>query len=95
MTYPIVYGHVVFEMLNEKAEWLVNNGSPQDVSMCIWACARLGAKQQQTSKLFLEFESNIDWFMKHGTSKDVSDCIWAYKVLGKRNSKLQGSRRIQ
>ncbi|KAI2493158.1 RAP domain [Fragilaria crotonensis] len=75
----------LFRLLDEHAEWLMENGNSQCIANCVWAC---GTLRIEAPTLFKLLDHRADWLMENGNSQCVSNCAWACGALGIEAPKL-------
>ena len=66
---------------------LFENGTPQNISNSVWACAKLGIK---SPNLFGELETNATWLVENGNPQNIANCVWACATLGIKSTNLFG-----
>ena len=72
---------------DHNAKLLFENGTPQEVANCVWACATLGIK---SPNLFGELERSATWLVENGNSQAIANCVWACATLGIKSPNLFG-----
>jgi hypothetical protein len=75
----------LFEAIERRSVWLVEEGNPQSVATIAWSFARLGFN---TPKLFGAIESHSDWLVEEGTPQEVANTAWSFATLGFKAPKL-------
>ena len=65
--------------------WLFEDGTPQAVGHCIWACGKLGIK---SPNLFRMLDQRAAWLFEHGSTQTIANCVWACGKLGIRSPNL-------
>jgi uncharacterized protein YlbG (UPF0298 family) len=81
------YSVKLIAKLNSKdnVQELFETKNVQDVSNCVWACAKLGI---QSPNVFRMLESRADWLFTKGDPHSVSNCVWACAKLGIQSPNL-------
>ena len=69
----------------ETAEWLFQDGSPQSISNCVWACGKLGIKCQN---LFKVLDEGSERLLEHANPQEIANCVWACGKLGAKPRSL-------
>jgi RAP domain len=75
----------LFSAIEQKSDWLVEEGNPQDVANTAWACAKLGI---DAPRLFSAIEQKAHWLLEEGTPQAVANTAWAFATLGMRAPQL-------
>eukprot|EP00978_Attheya_sp_CCMP212_P044465 scaffold311218_cov31-Attheya_sp.AAC.1 len=52
---------ILFSQVEKHADWLVKEGTPQEIVNTVWAFATLGV---ESPKLFLQVEKHAEWLVK-------------------------------
>ena len=63
----------------ETAQWFIDNGNPQDIANCVWACGKLGI---EASDMFRLLDHRAEWLVENGNPQDLANCLWACATLG-------------
>ena len=63
----------------KTAEWLFENGTPQNIANCVWACATLGIT---SPSLFRLLDGRNEWLFANITPQNIANCVWACGTLG-------------
>ena len=63
----------------KTTKWLFENGTPQNVANCIWAC---GSLRLESPNLFRLLDQRSKWLFQHGDSQNIANCVWACGTLG-------------
>ncbi|KAI2495864.1 RAP domain [Fragilaria crotonensis] len=64
---------------------MFQNGKPQEIANCVWACAKLG---MESPNLFRLMEERAEWLFKYGNQQEIASCIWACGTLGVESPNL-------
>ena len=68
-----------------KVRVLFEANHVQNVSNCVWSCAKLGI---QSPNLFRMLESRADWIFENGKPQEISNCVWSCATLGIQSPNL-------
>jgi hypothetical protein len=75
LTFP-----ALLSVLEEHADWFVDNADPQQIATTVWACARLN---HPSPALFTAIDARAaDWLAEHGKPQEISNTVWACAKLG-------------
>ncbi|KAI2491572.1 hypothetical protein MHU86_22977 [Fragilaria crotonensis] len=72
-------GIMAFMVESEIVDWIFENGKPQEIANCVWACGALGI---EAPALFNLLDQKADWFVDNATPQGVANCLWACGTLG-------------
>ena len=61
----------LFCLLEERTEWLVDNGDPQEVVNYVWAYGKLGIKS--SSDLFHLRNKRVQWLFDHRQPQNIAN----------------------
>ena len=61
----------LFWLLEERTEWLVDNGNPQEVVNYVWAYGKLGIKS--SSDLFHLIDKHVQWLFDHRQPQNIAN----------------------
>jgi len=64
----------LFDEVNRRSRWLVQEGKPQNIANVAWACGNLG---HQAPTLFAEIDLQADILLKNWNAQDISNVSWA------------------
>jgi RAP domain len=65
--------------IEARADWLIEDGTPQGVANIAWAFATL---KTEAPKLLSAIEARADWFIEKGNTQDVANTAWALASSG-------------
>lgn len=75
----------LFEAIEERADWIVTNGQPKDLSNLAWACGTLGVP---SPAFFAALENRANWLVTTGNPQAISNTAWACAKLGHLSPQL-------
>ena len=64
--------------IEDRSDWLVQNGEPQHVANTVWAFATL---KTEAPILLSAIEARSDWLVQNGTPQCVANTVWAFATL--------------
>eukprot|EP00978_Attheya_sp_CCMP212_P000883 scaffold1892_cov47-Attheya_sp.AAC.2 len=70
---------ILFSQVEKHAEWLVQEGDPQQIANTVWACATL---EIESPILFSQVEKHAKWFVQESNSQGIANTVWAFATLG-------------
>jgi hypothetical protein len=71
----------------ENVRFLFESKNVQNVSKCVWSCAKLRI-QSQSLTLFGLLDSRADWLFENGKYQEVANSVWACATLGYQSPNL-------
>jgi hypothetical protein len=69
----------LFRLIDQRAEWMFENGDPQGIANCLRACGKLGI---ESPNLFQMLDLRAEWLIENWTPQNIANCAWACGSLG-------------
>ena len=74
-----VEGSGFFEPMNDRGDWLVDNGDLQNLSNIAWSFGKMGMKGDE---FFGAIDRRGEWLVKNGSRQEIVNIGWAIDTLG-------------
>jgi hypothetical protein len=68
----------VLDAVEERADWFVDQGSPQNIANAAWAFAALN---RHAPVLFSAIDERADWLVRESEPQHVANTAWAFATL--------------